>query len=83
MTLGENGRRFFREHYEWPVIERKYLDVFERLKREPARSTLEPLPPWFARRRRNLPPGQEVMAKLPRGRGRDTDRGTGRGRVRS
>ncbi|HEY3044644.1 MAG TPA: glycosyltransferase family 4 protein [Vicinamibacterales bacterium] len=67
MTLGENGRRFFREHYAWPVIERKYLDVFERLKREPSQSALEPLPPWFARQRRNLPPGEEVVAKLPRG----------------
>jgi glycosyltransferase involved in cell wall biosynthesis len=67
VALGENGRRFFREHYEWPVIERKYLDVFDRLNKEPAPSTLEPLPPWFARRRRNLPPGAEVMAKLPTG----------------
>jgi glycosyltransferase involved in cell wall biosynthesis len=67
VTLGENGRRFFREHYEWPVIERKYLDVFERLKREPARPTLEPLPRWFVQRRRNLAPAEEVMAKLPRG----------------
>ena len=67
-ALGENGRRFFREHYEWPVIERKYLDVFERLTREPARPTSEPLlPPWFMRRRRTLPPGEDVMAKLPRG----------------
>ena len=66
-TLGENGRTFFREHYEWPVIERKYLDVFERLKREPARGTLEPLPPWLSRRRRNLPPGEAVVAGLPRG----------------
>ena len=71
-ALGANGRRFFREHYEWPVIERKYLDVFERLKREPARSTLEPLPPWIERRRRNLPPAQEVMARLPRGARRST-----------
>ena len=67
VTLGENGRRFFREQYGWPVIEGKYLDVFERLKREPARSTLEPLPPWFERRRRRLPPGVEVMERLPRG----------------
>jgi glycosyltransferase involved in cell wall biosynthesis len=67
MILGDNGRRFFREHYEWPVIERKYLGVFEQLMREPSRSTLEPLPPWFARRRRNLPPGEAVMAKLPGG----------------
>ena len=67
VTLGANGRRFFREHYEWPVIERKYLDVFERLEREPARSTMEPLPPWIARRRRNLPPARDVMAGLPTG----------------
>jgi hypothetical protein len=66
-TLGENGRRFFREHYEWPVIEGKYLDVFEALKREPARSTMERLPPWIARRRRNLPPAQDVVARLPKG----------------
>jgi glycosyltransferase involved in cell wall biosynthesis len=66
-TLGENGRRFFREHYEWPVIERKYLDVFEGLKREPARSRMERLPPWIERRRRNLPPAQDVVAGLPKG----------------
>ena len=30
-TLGRNGRQFFREHYDWPVIERKYLDMFTRL----------------------------------------------------
>ena len=38
-TLGPNGRQFFREHYDWPVIERKYLDMFERLKKEPAART--------------------------------------------
>ena len=30
-VLGGNGREFFRRHYSWPVIERKYLDMFERL----------------------------------------------------
>ena len=35
---GRNGRQFFREHYDWPVIERKYLDMFERLKKEPPRA---------------------------------------------
>ena len=34
-SLGRNGREFFQRHYAWPVIERKYLDMFERLKREP------------------------------------------------
>ena len=66
-TLGANGRRFFRERYEWPVIERKYLEVLERLEREPARSTMEPLPSWITRQRRNLPPAQDVMARLPKG----------------
>jgi len=66
-TLGTNGRRFFREHYEWPVIERKYLDLLEQLVREPVRSTMEPLPPWIERRRRNLPPARDVVARLPRG----------------
>jgi len=66
-TLGANGRRFFREHYQWPVIERKYLDLLERLVREPVRSTMEPLPPWIERRRRNLPPARDVVARLPRG----------------
>ena len=32
--LGRNGREFFRRHYTWPVIERKYLEMFDRLKRE-------------------------------------------------
>ena len=38
-TLGANGRRFFREHYDWPVIERKYLETFELLSRNPARKS--------------------------------------------
>lgn len=66
-ALGANGRRFFREHYEWPAIERKYLDVLERLEKASAQSTMEPLPSWIARRRRNLPPAQDVMARLPEG----------------
>ena len=30
-TLGRNGRTYFRTHYAWPVIERKYLETFDRL----------------------------------------------------
>jgi glycosyltransferase involved in cell wall biosynthesis len=66
--LGENGRAYFRRHYAWPVIERKYLDMFERLDAErdrPAR--MEPLPGWFTRRRRTLPPAEVVLAGLPAG----------------
>ena len=30
-ALGRNGRDYFSQHYAWPVIERKYLEMFERL----------------------------------------------------
>jgi len=66
-SLGRNGRQFFREHYDWPVIERKYLDMLDRLTKEPAAGSVEPLPGWLARRRRNLPPAEEVVARLPTG----------------
>ena len=66
-TLGRNGRQFFREQYDWPVIERKYLEMFERLKKEPTARTADPLPGWFDRRRQNLPPAEEVLAALPKG----------------
>ena len=66
--LGRNGREFFRRHYTWPVIERKYLDMFDRLKREPAPAhALEPLPGFFARRSRVAPPAAEVVASAPSG----------------
>ena len=66
-TLGRNGRQFFREHYDWPVIERKYLDMFDRLKREPPQHTVEPLSGWFDRHRRILPAAADVVAALPTG----------------
>jgi len=67
-SLGRNGRQFFREHYDWPVIERKYIDMLERLSREPddSRAT-DALPGWFARRRQDCPGGSEVVAGLPSG----------------
>lgn len=70
-ALGRNGSRFFRTHYAWPVIERKYLDMFERLAAEPpgerAARKMLPLPGWWARRQRALPPAVEVLAGLPAG----------------
>jgi glycosyltransferase involved in cell wall biosynthesis len=66
-ALGQNGRQFFREHYDWPVIERKYLDMFARLSQEPAGNRLDPLPGWLARRRQNLPAAEELLTSLPKG----------------
>jgi glycosyltransferase involved in cell wall biosynthesis len=64
--LGRNGRDFFRRHYSWQVIERKYLEIFDRLKREPA-VPLEPLPGFWAKRRRDLRPSSELVAAAPSG----------------
>jgi glycosyltransferase involved in cell wall biosynthesis len=66
-ALGRNGRTYFERHYSWPVIEGKYLDMFERLSAEPPRPGMEPLPGWFARRRRVLPPAAVVVDALPAG----------------
>jgi len=70
-ALGANGSRFYRQHYTWPVIEGKYLDVLARLRAEdeagsPARE-VAPLPGWLARRRRTLAPARERLAALPTG----------------
>jgi glycosyltransferase involved in cell wall biosynthesis len=66
-VLGRHGREFFTRHYTWPVIERKYLEMFERLTREPATAALDPLPGFFARRRRTLQPARAVVDAAPSG----------------
>jgi glycosyltransferase involved in cell wall biosynthesis len=68
-ALGRNGRAYFTKHYAWPVIERKYLETFDGLAREPRerQPVLEPLPGFFARRRRTLPPAEDVLAGIPSG----------------
>jgi glycosyltransferase involved in cell wall biosynthesis len=66
-ALGRNGREYFDRHYAWPVIERKYLDMFDRLTSEPPTHSMEPLPGWLARRRRILPPAAEVLSAVPSG----------------
>jgi hypothetical protein len=65
--LGRNGRRFFRDHYDWSVIEGKYLDMFQRLSAEPRHRSMDPLPGWLRRRRPDCMPGAEVVAGLPAG----------------
>ena len=64
-TLGGRGRAFFECEYSWPVIERKYLDMFERLTASPPDHRMEPLPGWFARHARTLPPAAQVIEGLP------------------
>lgn len=66
-ALGRNGREYFARHYSWPVIERKYLEMFDRLASEPAPQRMEPLPGWFARRRPTVPAAIDVLADLPSG----------------
>jgi hypothetical protein len=66
-SLGRNGRAFFREHYDWSVIERKYLDMLARLSTATAAPRMDPLPGWFDRRRRDRLPGARVVAALPSG----------------
>ena len=65
--LGRSGRRYFDRHYTWPVVERKYLDMLTELSRAPQSAPLESLPWWFTRRREDVPPAEEVVAKLPTG----------------
>jgi hypothetical protein len=66
-TLGRNGRTFFMRHYSWPVIERKYLEMFDMLRRKPAAYGMEPLPGWFARRARTVPAAAGIVDALPKG----------------
>ena len=49
------------------MIERKYLDMFDRLRKEPSTRAMEPLPGWLDRRRQDLPPAEDVVARLPVG----------------
>jgi glycosyltransferase involved in cell wall biosynthesis len=69
-VLGRNGCAYYGTHYAWPVVEGKYLDMLRRLQEEPAvsaRPGLEPLPGWFARRKRTAPPAADIVAALPSG----------------
>ncbi len=66
-AMGESGRAYYSNNYAWPVIEGKYLDMFERLTAEPVRRSMEPLPGFFARRQRTLPPAADVLNQLPAG----------------
>ncbi len=77
-AMGQNGRDYFQRHYTWPVIVRKYLDMFDRLGAEDQggamRAPVEPLPGWFARRRAVCRAGNDVVRELPAGPARRAER---------
>jgi glycosyltransferase involved in cell wall biosynthesis len=73
--LGQNGRLYYEQHYSWPVIERKYLDMFASLSSNPPPHRMERLPGWLARRQRALHPAAQVLDELPSGPVVDFDRG--------
>ena len=66
-ALGNNGRAYYARHYSWPVIERKYLDMLTRLTEEPPAHRMEPLPGFFARRAKTVPPAAGTLAAVPAG----------------
>ena len=80
-SLGRNGQEYFARHYSWPVIERKYLDMLERLSREPQQRPIDSGPGWFGRLFRNHPPADEVVAALPTGPSADDESTATRDRV--
>ena len=66
-ALGANGHDYYARHYSWPVIERKYLDMFQHLTTEAPTRRMEPLPGWLARRAADLPPSRAALAAVPAG----------------
>jgi glycosyltransferase involved in cell wall biosynthesis len=66
-ALGRNGRDFFERNYSWPVIERKYLDMFAQLSSNVPTHRMERLPGWLSRRQRTMNPAAEVVDRLPSG----------------
>ena len=64
-SLGKSGRQYFRDQYDWRVIERKYHDMLSQLQKAAPRATIEPLPGWSERRRRDVPPAAEVLRSVP------------------
>jgi glycosyltransferase involved in cell wall biosynthesis len=69
-ALGQNGCAYFERHYAWPVVERQYRDLLDRLSREtaaPAGPLAGSLPGWWQRRKPVLPPAEYVLESIPKG----------------
>jgi len=72
LALGDNGRRYFEQHYAWPVVERKYQEMLKRLAHDDAKGTrvagtFEPGAGWLTRRRKTLAPAASRAEALPKG----------------
>ena len=66
--LGTNGQAYYRRHYTWPVIERKYLDILHQLSGSNTQVPVtESVPGWFARHRRTLQPAHHIVEQAPKG----------------
>lgn len=72
--MGVRGRVYYQSEYAWPVIERKYLEMLDRVVREPRRAVEPDREGWLARRRRRFPPAAEALAGAPAGPVRDSHR---------
>ena len=66
--FGMNGRTYYRRHYTWPVIEKKYLDMLQQLSVSSQQGqTIESLPGWFGGNRRTRQPAHHVVEQVPKG----------------
>jgi glycosyltransferase involved in cell wall biosynthesis len=66
-SLGKNGRQYYRDNYDWPVIEKKYLDMIDRLSKSSPLRTIDATAGWFERQKVNCPAGADVVAAVPAG----------------
>jgi len=60
-SLGKTGRQYFRDHYDWRVVERKYHDVLVQLQKSEPRTAMEPIPRWSDCRRCDVAPASDVL----------------------
>jgi glycosyltransferase involved in cell wall biosynthesis len=67
VTLGRNGRQFYRTHYDWPVIDRKYFDMIARLQASAGNASGTRGPSWLERRQPTCRPAAEIVDAIPRG----------------
>ena len=63
-SLGKNGRQYFRDNYDWRIVERKYHEMLVQLQKAPPGHAMAPMPGWSTRRRRDLAPAADVVRSL-------------------